>query len=90
MAKRVILHLAGEDPILAEIAALPDKTDNFITVRNPRKRDGKALHYLTDGATSFIFPLPRITFIEVFDEEEQSEEHGLIAFFREETLPRRR
>ena len=51
MSKKVILHLSGEDPILAEMAAMPATTDQFITVRNPRKRDGKPLNYLTDGAT---------------------------------------
>ncbi len=89
MSKQVILHLSGEDPILAEMAALPGPTDQFITVRNPRKRDGKKLPYLTDGATSFLFPLARITFIEVMDEEEQASS-GVVAFFREDSLPRRR
>lgn len=89
MSKKVVLHLGGEDPILCEMAALPGTTDQFITVRNPRKRDGKPLAYLTDGATSFLFPLSRITFIEVMDEEEK-EESGVVAFFREDNLPRRR
>lgn len=88
-AKKVILHLNGEDPILAEMSALPDKSDAFITIRNPRKRDGKSLHYLTEGATSFIYPLSRISFIEII-EEEQPEESGVVAFFREDNLPRRR
>lgn len=89
MSKRVVLHLSGEDPILAEMAALPGPTDQFVTVRNPRKRDGKALNYLTEGATSFLFPLARVTFIEVLDEEEQSS-GSMVAFFREDMLPRRR
>jgi hypothetical protein len=89
MAKKVILHLSGEDPILAEMAALPSVSDQFITVRNPRKRDGKKLPYLTDGATSFLFPLPRISFIEVMDEDD-AEEGSLVAFFREDSVPRRR
>jgi hypothetical protein len=89
MAKKVILHLSGEDPILAEMTELPGVADQFITVRNPRKRDGKRLPYITDGATSFLFPLPRISFIEVMDEED-TEGSGMVAFFREDTMPRRR
>ena len=46
----------------------------FITVRNPRKRDGKSLHYLTDGATSFLYPLSRITFIEMMGGDEEAAE----------------
>lgn len=89
MPTKVVLHLGGEDPILCEVTTMPTVTDQFITVRNPRKRDGKPLPYLTDGATSFIFPLSRITFIEVMDEEER-EESGIVAFFREDSMPRRR
>ena len=92
MAMKVVLHLSGEDPILAEMSALPGPTDQFITVRNPRKRDGKSLSYLTDGATSFLYPLARITFLEVMGGEEDQESAGssLVTFFREDALPRRR
>lgn len=91
MSKKIVLHVSGEDPILAEMAALPGPTDQFITVRNPRKRDGKPLPYLTDGATSFLYPLARISFIEVMDGgEEAAEGKSLLTFFREESLTKRR
>lgn len=91
MSKKVVLHLSGEDPILAEMAALPSPSDHFITVRNPRKRDGKPLPYITDGATSFLYPMARISFIEVMGgEEEAAESSSLVTFFREDALPKRR
>lgn len=85
MAIQVVLHLHNEDPFVAEMESLPDPTHNYIQVKNPRKRDGKALSTLTNGATAFLYPWTRITFIEILEGEE-SESAGstaLIGFFRE-------
>jgi hypothetical protein len=76
----VIVHLHNEDPILAELEAMPNPADQSIILTNPRRRDGRSLHYITEGATAFIFPWTRISFIEVMAEEEELE---VIEFFRE-------
>ncbi|MBX6341963.1 MAG: hypothetical protein IRY97_05850, partial [Thermomicrobiaceae bacterium] len=55
MAYRVIVHIHNEDPFLAEIDEMPDPKDNFVVLKNPRRRDGKALTFVTDGATAFIY-----------------------------------
>jgi hypothetical protein len=80
MAFEVIVHLQNEDPILAEMDDLPDPTHQSVTFTNPRRRDGRSLHYVTDGATAFIFPWTRISFIEVMESEEEKE---VVEFFRE-------
>jgi hypothetical protein len=80
MSIEVILHLLNEDPILAELEELPDPTHQSIVITNPRRRDGRALHYVTEGARAFIFPLSRITFIEIMETEEARD---VIEFFRE-------
>jgi len=80
MAMEVIIHLANEDPIVAEIEGWPDPTHHTLTFTNPRRRDGRALHYVTEGATSFIFPWERITFVEVMETLEEKE---VVEFFRE-------
>jgi hypothetical protein len=80
MAYEVIIHVMNEDPILAEMESLPDPTHQSIILFNPRRRDGRALHYVTEGATAFIFPWTRITFIEVMETEEARE---VVEFFRE-------
>ncbi|HSR31088.1 MAG TPA: hypothetical protein VLY63_11025 [Anaerolineae bacterium] len=80
MAVEVIIHLQNEDPVLAELDEMPDPTHQCIFVNNPRRRDGRQLHYVTEGATSFIFPWTRITFIEIMGEEEAGE---VIEFFRD-------
>ena len=80
MAVEVILHLHNEDPVLAEVDNLPDPTHQFVHIMNPRRRDGQRLHYITEGAESFLFPWTRITFVEIMASEEDKE---VIEFFRE-------
>lgn len=80
MSMEVIIHLANEDPIVAEIEDWPDPTHRTLTFTNPRRRDGRPLHYVTEGATSFIFPWDRITFVEIMETEEEKE---VVEFFRE-------
>jgi hypothetical protein len=80
MARTVILHIIGEEPVIAEMENEPQPSDNFIHVTNLRKRDGKELHYLSPGVQSVIFPWSRITFLEfMVDEEERGK---VIDFFR--------
>jgi len=81
MAETVIVHLFNEDPFVAEMERLPDPTDAYIEVANPRRRDGKDLLYVTRGAQRFLFPWHRISFVEVMSAEADREE--VIGFFRD-------
>lgn len=80
MAYSIILHISGEPSILGEIDELPKPTDTLITVSNPRLRDGKDLHYLEHNVVKVIWPVDKITLIEVLESEE---EERLIGFVRE-------
>ena len=80
MAYSVILHISGEPSILGEVEELPKASDNLITVSNPRLRDGKDIHYLEHNVVKVIWPVDKITLIEVLESED--EEH-LIGFVRE-------
>jgi hypothetical protein len=80
MAYSVILHISGEPSILGELEELPKSSDNLITVSNPRLRDGKDIHYLEHNVVKVIWPVDKITLIEVLESED--EEH-LIGFVRE-------
>ncbi len=82
MAKVVVIHVVGEDPILADVEELPKPGDQFVEFSNPRKRDGKPIAYVTQGAKSFMFPWHRLSFIEVMTTETEREE--VIEFFRED------
>lgn len=76
----VIVHLNNEDPVLGEVDAIPSPTDSLIIVKNPRKRDGKDLHYIEANVTTVIWPVSRINFIEVLPATEEEE---VISFIRE-------
>lgn len=76
----VIVHINNEDPVLGEIEELPGPTDQIILLKHPRKKDGKDLHYLEPNVSQVIWPLHRITFIEMIQDIEEDE---IISFVRE-------
>jgi hypothetical protein len=81
MAQTVIVHLVNEDPVLAEVEKMPELGDTNVQVLYPRRIDGKPIHYLSDSATMVIFPMHRISSIEIVGEERAEE--GEITFYRE-------
>jgi len=80
MSYSVLVHLPNEDAVVGEVDDLPKPTDTILLVNNPRRRDGKDLHYLESSVTSVIWPLHRISFIEILPSEE---EDRIIGFVRE-------
>lgn len=69
--RKVIIHLANEDPVLADMDELPGPNATVIVFSNPRKRDNKNVTWMTAGAQWFIFPIARINFIEVMTTDEE-------------------
>jgi hypothetical protein len=80
MPHSVILHIAGEPSIVGEVEELPKPTDTIITVSNPRLRDGKDVHYLEHNVVKVIWPIEKLSLIEILESEE---EENLIGFVRE-------
>ncbi len=76
----VLVHLQNEDPVAGEMDSLPGLTDTLIIVKNPRRRDGKDLHYLEANVSTVLWPLAKINFIEVIP---TGEEEQIISFVRE-------
>jgi hypothetical protein len=68
MAMTVVVHLMGEDAFVAEVDDLPDPNHAYVLLRNPRKRDGKELPYVTTGAQAFLYPWHRLSFLEMMEE----------------------
>lgn len=76
----VIVHMMNEDPVLGELDSLPNPSDTIITLKNPRLKDGKDLRNFETNVTIAIWPMSRISFIEVMPSGEEEE---IITFVRE-------
>jgi hypothetical protein len=76
----LILHLHNTDPVVGEVEELPTPTDTMVVVDNPRRLDGKDLHYLAEDTVTVYWPLERVNFIEIVSEREEDE---IIGFVRE-------
>ncbi len=80
MTQSVLIHLTNEDPILAEIEELPDPKDQILVAQNPRRRDGKELHYLMPEVSTVVLPWHRISFLEIIPAGGEEE---VVTFVRE-------
>lgn len=76
----VILHVSNEEPVIGEVDELPKMDDMMIQLKNPRRRDGKDLHYLEANISVVIWPIHRVNFIEIIP---SGEEDDIISFVRE-------
>jgi len=80
MSITIQIHISNEEPVVAEVEALPAQSDTLIIAQNPRLRDGKDLRYLTANVTTMIVPLSRVLFIQILP---SSEEERLVGFVRD-------
>jgi len=80
MPHSIILHLSGESSVVGEVEELPKPTDVLITINSPRQKDGKELHYLEHNVIQVIWPMHRVTLIEILESED---EDRIIGFVRE-------
>ncbi len=76
----LLLHVAGEEPIVVDVEELPDPKDQFICGANPRYRDGKEVRNILPEVNQVIFPWWRINFVEILPGKEEEEIYG---FYRE-------
>ena len=80
MAHRLILHIQNEPAVVGEADELPKTNDTMIMVNNPRRTDGKELHYLGENVITVYWPLDKINFVEVISD---IEDEDIISFVRE-------
>lgn len=72
----VIVHVAGEEAVVGELDNLPGPTDTTLLVKKVRRRDGKPVHYLAPGVETVVWPMDRLTFIEVAPPRRQRSAEG--------------
>ncbi len=80
MAHLVLLHIPNEETVAGEVEELPKPTDTIVIISNPRRRDGKEIHYVDSRAVKVIWPMEKISFIEILGGEESDQ---IIGFVRE-------
>jgi hypothetical protein len=78
MTITIILHIQNEEAVVGEIDELPGPADTIICLTNPRRIDGKDLHYLSENVVNVMWPLHRVTFIEVMPSKEEEEIFGFV------------
>ncbi len=76
----LVLHIISSDPVVGEADELPKTTDTMVVVKNPRRLDGKDIHYLSPDVVTVYWPIDKLNFIEVVTGEE---EEAIIGFIRE-------
>ena len=76
----LLVHVMNDDPLMGEVDNLPNPTDQFLILKNPRRKDGKDLPYIEANVTTIMWPIVRVTFIEVIPSGEEEE---IITFVRE-------
>lgn len=81
MSISTIVHIVNEEPILCELDDLPPPEAQSITLRNPRRRDGKDLRFLEEDVATIVVPWHRITYIQVLP---STAVEDVIGFVREE------
>ncbi len=69
----ILIHIQNEDPVLGEVDDLPGPGDLLLLLKNPRRKDGKDLHYLEQSVTTVIWPMTRVNFIEVMPNEQEDD-----------------
>lgn len=76
----VLIHILNEETILGDIDELPNPNDTILMVKNPRRKDGKDLIFLSEGVDKVFWPMTRLAYVEVMPSKE--EEH-IIGFVRD-------
>jgi hypothetical protein len=80
MPYTVLLHIISEDSVVGEIEDLPDPNEQFLTLKNPRLRDGREVSYLLAETNTVLYPWSRIHCVEIMPTESDEQ---VITFIRD-------
>ena len=65
MIRGVVVHLIGEQPLLADIEAVPDPGDPGFLCTNLRLMNGNKPHFIDESDSWFLIPLSQLRFVEM-------------------------
>lgn len=80
MAIALYIHIQNEEGLVLDVEELPSVTDTILIGKNPRRRDNKEVQNILPDVTTVIFPMARITFIEVMP---TGDEQDVLRTFRD-------
>jgi hypothetical protein len=62
---RAILHLLNDQPIVVDLYEAPTPADVTVICTNMRTVDGKKPVYIDFAASTFVFPMSSVRFVEI-------------------------
>jgi hypothetical protein len=65
MIRNAVVHLTGQQPVVADLEQMPLPTDIGIVCTNVRYADGKKPNFINHTESTFLFPMAHIFFIEI-------------------------
>ena len=65
MIRNVVIHIANEQPLLADLYQMPVTTDVSLVCTNVRMLDGKKPLFIDHASSVFVFPYLHVRFIEI-------------------------
>jgi hypothetical protein len=80
MRLSAIIHFIEEDPVVGEIEDMPDPSAQFLTLYNPRRRDGRTVAFLEPHVDTVLFAWHRISYIQLLPKVDLEQ---VIGFVRE-------
>jgi hypothetical protein len=63
--RNVVIHIANEQPLLADLYEMPTAADVSLVCTNIRSLDGKKPIFIDHASSVFVFPYLTIRFIEI-------------------------
>lgn len=73
----LLVHINNAEPVKIDVEEMPNLNDTLIIGKNPRDRAEKDVPWIEDGVTTVMFPLWRITFLEILPSPEDEVEFPL-------------
>ncbi len=71
MIRNVVIHISNEQPLLADLYAIPSPADVGLVCTNVRTMDGKRPIFIDHTDSTFFFPNLHIRFLEILATEMQ-------------------